>query len=280
VKFRVFGGKKDSNHSNKMSAKRTERIERMTAPGFLKKKQLGKKLTVVTAYDYPGARLVDAAGMDAILVGDSLANVVQGRNTTLPVTMEQMIYHAQMVMRAVRHAMVIVDMPFPTSQSGGTAALEAAARILQETEADAVKIEGGQSRLETIRTVVDAGIPVMGHCGFLPQSIRKMGGYKIQRDRQQLIDDVLAVESAGVFAVVLELVPPELASEISRMTTVPTIGIGAGGGCDGQVLVFHDLLGFSDALPPKHVKQYASIFETALSALEQFKRDVENGDFM
>ena len=262
-----------------MNAKRTDKIERMTAPGFLQKKQLGQKLTVVTAYDYPSARLVDAAGIDAILVGDSLANVVQGRNTTLPVTIEQMIYHTQMVMRAVKNAMVIVDMPFPTSQSGGTAAIEAAARILKETEADAVKIEGGQSRLETIRAVVGAGIPVMGHCGFLPQSIRKIGGYKIQRDRQKLIDDVLTVESAGVFAIVLELVEPELAAEVSRMTSVPTIGIGAGGGCDGQVLVFHDLLGFSEAPPPKHVKQYASIFETALTAIENFKSDVENGRF-
>jgi len=262
-----------------MNAKRMERIERMTAPGFLKKKQLGKKLTVVTAYDYPSARLVDAAGMDAVLVGDSLANVVQGRNTTLPVTIEQMIYHAQMVMRAVKNAMVIVDMPFPTCQSGAAIALEAATRILKETEADAVKIEGGQSRLETIRAVVEAGIPVMGHCGFLPQSIRKTGGYKIQRERRQLIDDVLAVESAGAFAVVLELVPPELAAEISRSTTVPVIGIGAGGGCDGQVLVFHDLLGFSDTPPPKHVKQYALIYETTLKALENFKSDVENGNF-
>ena len=262
-----------------MSAKRTERIGRMTAPGFLQKKQLGHKITVVTAYDYPSARLVDAAGMDAVLVGDSLANVVQGRNTTLPVTIEQMIYHAQMVIRAVKNALVIVDMPFPTSQSGGAVALETAARILKETEADAVKIEGGQSQAETIRTVVEAGIPVMGHCGFLPQNIRKMGGYKIQRDRQQLIDDVLAIEAAGAFAVVIELVPPELAAEISKMTAIPTIGIGAGGGCDGQVLVFHDLLGFADTPPPKHVKQYASIFDTALAALEKYKMDVENGDF-
>jgi 3-methyl-2-oxobutanoate hydroxymethyltransferase len=262
-----------------MSAKRTDRKERMTAPGFRQKKQLGKKLTVVTAYDYPGARVVDAAGMDAILVGDSLANVVQGRTTTLPVTLEQMIYHAQMVMRATKNAMVIVDLPFPTGQSGPTLALEAAARILKETEADAVKIEGGLSRAETIRTVVDAGIPVMGHCGFLPQNIRKMGGYKIQRDRQQLIDDVLAVEAAGAFAVVIELVAPELAAEVSQMTSIPTIGIGAGGGCDGQVLVFHDLLGFADTPPPKHVRQYASLYETALVALEKYKNDVENGTF-
>lgn len=262
-----------------MNAKRADRVGRMTAPKFQAKKQLGKKLTVVTAYDYPSARVVDAAGIDAILVGDSLGNVVQGRNTTLPVTMEEMIYHAQMVMRAVKNALVIVDMPFPSCQTGENAAIEAAARILKATEADAVKIEGGQSRIETIRAVVEAGIPVMGHCGLLPQNIRKMGGYKIQRDRQQLVDDVLAVEAAGVFAVVLELIPPELAAEVSQMTAVPTIGIGAGGGCDGQVLVFHDLLGFSENPPPKHVRQYASIYETALSALEKYKNEVENGDF-
>ncbi|MCL2622564.1 MAG: 3-methyl-2-oxobutanoate hydroxymethyltransferase [Planctomycetaceae bacterium] len=262
-----------------MNANQANSKERMTVPKFLQKKQLGKKITVVTAYDYPGARLVDAAGIDAILVGDSLANVVQGRSTTLPVTIEQMIYHAQMVVRAVKNAMVIVDMPFPTSQSGGAATLDAAARIFKETEADAVKIEGGQSRAKTIRTVVEAGIPVMGHCGFLPQSIRKMGGYKIQRDRQQLIDDVSAVEAAGAFAVVLELIPPEWGTEISKMIAIPTIGIGAGGGCDGQVLVFHDLLGFSDTPPPKHVKQYASIYEIALAALEQYKNDVENSLF-
>ncbi|MCL2117761.1 MAG: 3-methyl-2-oxobutanoate hydroxymethyltransferase [Planctomycetaceae bacterium] len=262
-----------------MNAQRTDRLERMTVPGFRQKKQQGKKLTVVTAYDYPGARLVDVAGMDAILVGDSLANVVQGRNTTLPVTVEQMIYHAQMVMRAVKHALVIVDMPFPTGQLGPSAALDAAARILKETEADAVKIEGGQSRMETIRTVVEAGIPVMGHCGFLPQHIRKMGSYKIQRDRQQIINDVLALEAAGAFAVVVELVAPELAAEVSQMVTIPTIGIGAGGGCDGQVLVFHDLLGFADTPPPKHVRQYASIFDTALTALENYKNDVEGGNF-
>ncbi len=262
-----------------MNAKRADRVGRMTAPKFQAKKQLGKKLTVVTAYDYPSARVVDAAGIDAILVGDSLGNVVQGRNTTLPVTMEEMIYHAQMVMRAVKNALVIVDMPFPSCQMGEIAAIEAAARILKATEADAVKIEGGQSRIETIRAVVEAGIPVMGHCGLLPQNIRKMGGYKIQRDRQQLVDDVLAVEAAGVFAVVLELIPPELAAEVSQMTAVPTIGIGAGGGCDGQVLVFHDLLGFSENPPPKHVRQYASIYETALSALEKYKNEVENGDF-
>ena len=251
----------------------------MTAPKFQNKKQSGKKLTVVTAYDYPSAKLVDAAGIDAILVGDSLGNVVQGRNTTLPVTIEQMIYHAQMVMRAVKNAMVIVDMPFPTCQMGENVAIEAAARILKETEADAVKIEGGQNRIETIRALVEAGIPVMGHCGLLPQNIRKMGGFRIQRDRQQLVDDVLSVEAAGVFAVVLELVPPELAIEVSQMAAIPTIGIGAGGGCDGQVLVFHDLLGFSETTPPKHVKQYASIYETALKALEQYKNDVENGIF-
>jgi len=262
-----------------MSAKRPERNGKMNVVKFQAKKQSGKKIPVVTAYDYPSAKVADAAGIDAILVGDSLGNVVQGRQTTLPVTLEQMIYHTQMVMRAVKNAMVIVDMPFPTCQMGEMKAVEAAAKIIKETEADAVKIEGGQNRMDTIRAVVEAGIPVMGHCGLLPQSIRKLGGYKIQRDRQQLVDDVLAIEAAGAFCVVLELIPPELAAEVSQMTAIPTIGIGAGGGCDGQVLVFHDLLGISDQQPPKHVRQYAKIYDLALSALENYKNDVENGEF-
>jgi 3-methyl-2-oxobutanoate hydroxymethyltransferase len=263
-----------------MSAKQSERAGKMTISQLQTKKQLGKKIPIVTAYDYPSAKVADSAGIDVVLVGDSLGNVVQGRQTTLPVTLEQMIYHAQMVMRAVKNAMVVVDMPFPTCQTGETKAIEAAAKIIKETEADAVKIEGGQSRIETIRAVIEAGIPVMGHCGLLPQSIRKFGGYKIQRDRQQLVDDVLAIEAAGAFAVVLELVPPELAAEVSQMTAIPTIGIGAGGGCDGQVLVFHDLLGFSERQPPKHVRQYANIYEIALAALEKYKNDVENGEFL
>ncbi|MDR1494343.1 MAG: 3-methyl-2-oxobutanoate hydroxymethyltransferase [Planctomycetaceae bacterium] len=262
-----------------MNEKQSESAGKMTVSRFQAKKRSGKKISIVTAYDYPSAKVADSAGIDVVLVGDSLGNVVQGRQTTLTVTLEQMIYHAQMVVRAVKNAMVVVDMPFPTCQIGGIQAIEAAAKIIKETEADAVKIEGGQNRIETIRAVVKAGIPVLGHCGFLPQNIRKLGGYKIQRDRQQLVDDVLAIETAGAFGVVLELVPPELAAEVSQTTAIPTIGIGAGGECDGQVLVFHDLLGFSENPPPKHAKQYAKIYEIALAALENYKNDVENGRF-
>lgn len=249
--------------------------DRMTVPQFRELKLSDRKITMLTAYDYVGAQLVDASGFDAILVGDSLGNVVQGRNTTLPVTVEQMIYHAQMVKRGTKRALVIVDMPFPSSQLGPEHAVATAARILKETEADAVKVEGGKNRAETIRAIVEAGIPVLGHCGLLPQNIKAMGTYKIQRNGEQILEDVLAVEQSGAFGTVLELIPADLAVDLTAKTAIPTIGIGAGKGCDGQVLVFHDLLGFSDRPAPKHVKPYANLYQTALDALTQYREDVE-----
>ena len=249
--------------------------DRMTVPQFRELKQADRKITVLTAYDYIGAKLVDEAGVDAVLVGDSLGNVVQGQNTTLPVTVEQMIYHAQMVKRGAKRALVIVDMPFPSSQLGPEHAVATAARILKETEADAVKVEGGKNRAKTIQAIVEAGIPVMGHCGLLPQNIKAMGTYKIQRNGEQILEDVLAVEQAGAFSIVLELIPADLAAGVTAKTMIPTIGIGAGKGCDGQVLVFHDLLGFSDRQAPKHVKPYAHLYQIALDALTQYREDVE-----
>jgi len=272
-------GTNDSREMKRFMEKRDEKNRRMTVPDFQKKKKAGQKLTVVTAYDYPGAKLVDMAGIDAILVGDSLGNVVQGRQTTLPVTLEQMIYHAQMVMRAAKHSLVVVDLPFPFCQTGPEKAVEAAATLLKETEADAVKIEGGQARAATIRAVVEAGIPVMGHCGLLPQNIRQFGNYKIQKDHRQMTDDVSAVEAAGAFAVVLELISPELAAKITESASIPMIGIGSGPHTDGQVLVFHDLLGLTDQLPPKHAKCYANLHEIALAAIKKYRNDVETGKF-
>jgi len=263
----------------KSEAKPLKNVDRVTIPVFRELKHSSRKISVLTAYDFPSAKLADEAGMDAVLVGDSLANVVQGRTTTLPVTLEQMIYHAQMVRRAVKRALIVVDMPFPTCQLGPKTAIESAARVLQETEVDAVKIEGGKNRAETIRAVVEAGIPVFGHCGLLPQNIKMTGGYKIQRDGKQLLEDVLAVEQAGAFAVVLELIPDDLAKELTAATSIPTIGIGAGKHCDGQVLVFHDVLGFSDRPAPKHVKSYAKLYQIAVEALRQYRDDVETGKF-
>ena len=235
---------------------------------------------VLTAYDFPSAAILDACGVDAILVGDSLGNVVQGRQTTLPVTLDQIIYHAEMVARAASRALVIVDLPFPFCQLGPKTATKAAARILKETQADAVKIEGGANRAATIAAVVEAGIPVIGHCGLLPQDVHRLGGYVVQRDQDRLLADVAAVEVTGAFGVVLECVTADIAAKATRKTGIPTIGIGAGSHCDGQVLVFHDLLGFSaDAKVPRHVKRYADLRQTIGDAVKQYVEEVQNGTF-
>ncbi len=240
-----------------------------------------RKIVMVTAYDYPSARLLDAAGIDVLLVGDSLGNVVQGKPTTLSVTLDEIIYHAEMVARAAETALVVVDLPFPCCQLGPEEAIRASARILKETQADAVKVEGGESRAGTIRALVDAGIAVMGHCGLLPQDIRKSGGYFIQRQREQLLRDVQAVQDAGAFGVVLECVGAGIAKEVSESIQIPTIGIGSGPGCDGQVLVFHDLLDYvpEDSHTPRHVKRYADLKSIIKTAIEQYARETREGVF-
>ena len=249
---------------------------KLTPPKFLELKQSGRKIVMLTAYDFPSAEILDGCGVvDAVLVGDSLGNVVQGRQTTLPVTLDQMIYHAEMVARAVSNALVVVDLPFPFCQLGPEAATKAAARILKETLADAVKIEGGADRGATIAAVVAAGIPVIGHCGLLPQAVRKVGAFVVQRDRERVLADVAAVESAGAFGIVLECITADIAAEATQVAGIPTIGIGAGPYCDGQVLVFHDLLGFSaDAKVPRHVKCYADLQQTIRNAVKQYAEDV------
>src|SRR3954447_3857155 len=216
---------------------------RITVPEFTGLKAAGQKISMVTAYDFAMAQLVDAAGIEGILVGDRMSMVVQGHDSTLPVTLDEMVYHAEMVGRAVEHALVVVDMPFPSFHLGSHRAIENAGRMLKEARCQAVKLEGGVEQAETIAALVSAGIPVMAHCGLRPQSVHTLGGYKVQRDEKQLIADATAAHEAGAFAIVLECIPRELAKKITEQVAIPTIGIGAGADCDGQVLVLHDLLG-------------------------------------
>jgi 3-methyl-2-oxobutanoate hydroxymethyltransferase len=251
----------------------------ITVPEFTALKAAGKKITMLTAYDYGMAQLVDSTGIEGILVGDTLSMVVQGHPSTLPVTLDEMIYHAEMVGRAVRHALVVVDMPFPSFHLGVHRAIESAGRILKETRCQAVKLEGGASQAEVIAGLVSAGIPVMAHCGLRPQNIHQLGAYRVQRDAEQLLDDAQAVEQAGAFAVVLECIPAGVAKRITATLRIPTIGIGAGAGCDGQVLVWHDLLGLTPCRLPRHVKEYADLKRTIVQAVSQYRDEVREGKF-
>ncbi len=234
---------------------------------------------MLTAYDYALAGLVDAAGIEGILVGDSLSMVVQGHATTLPVTLEEMVYHAEMVGRAVRHALVVVDMPFPSFHLGVHKAIENAGRILKGTRCQAVKLEGGSDQAEVIAGLVSAGIPVMAHCGLRPQSIHQLGGYRVQRDERQLLADAQAAEHSGAFAIVLECIPADAAARITAAVKIPTIGIGAGAGCDGQILVLHDLLGLNSGHTPRHVKAYADLSKTIIDAVGRYRDEVREGKF-
>jgi 3-methyl-2-oxobutanoate hydroxymethyltransferase len=253
--------------------------ERLTVPQLVAMKAEGRKISVLTAYDYPMAALVDAAGIDCILVGDSMSMVVQGHENTLPVTLDEMVYHAEMVGRAAQRALVVVDMPFPSNHLGAHHAVASAGRILKETRCQAVKLEGGAEQAEVIAALVAAGIPVMAHVGLRPQSVHQLGGYKVQRDEQRLLADARAAEQAGAFAICLECVPAALAAKITRAVKVPTIGIGAGAECDGQVLVLHDLLGLTAGRVPKFVKQYAQLGEAITAAVTRYRDDVRGGAF-
>lgn len=258
-------------------------MPKTTILDIYKKKAEGKKITMLTAYDYPTAQIVDQAGIDMILVGDSLGNVVQGKANTLPVTMDEMIYHTKMVARAAQTAMVVGDMPFLSYQTDKADAVRNAGRFLKEGSAEAVKLEGGSQVAETIRAIVNAGIPVMAHIGLTPQYVHLLGGFKVQgRDeaaREKILADARAVQDAGAFAVVLEAIPLSLAADIHQAVHIPSIGIGAGPGCDGQVLVIHDLLGLFDRFTPKFVKKYGNLREQALRAVKEYKQDVEGGQF-
>jgi 3-methyl-2-oxobutanoate hydroxymethyltransferase len=254
-------------------------IRPVTVPRFVKKKRDRQNITMLTAYDYPTARLLDEAGIDALLVGDSLAMVVQGHETTLPVTLNEMIYHGKMVARAAKRALVVVDIPFPINHHGVRATVKAAGKIIKRTGCNAVKLEGGAEQADVITALVTAGIPVMAHVGLRPQAVNVMGGYKVQRDREQLMADAVAAENAGAFSIVLECIPADIAKEVSDALSIPTIGIGAGAGCDGQVLVVNDLLGLTSGYVPSFVKQYADLAGQISSAASNWKEDVQSGAF-
>jgi 3-methyl-2-oxobutanoate hydroxymethyltransferase len=252
----------------------------ITVPGFMAAKSQNRKLVMVTAYDWLWAGIAEEAGVDAILVGDSMAMVVQGHSTTLPVTMRQMEYHATLVCRAVKRALVIVDLPFLSYQVSPRQAIRNAGRLLKRTGAAAVKLEGGVAQAETIRALVAAEIPVMAHVGLRPQAVHMLGGHgKLQRNGEQLLADALAAQQAGAFGVVLEMVPQLLAARLTQELRIPTIGIGAGPHCDGQVLVGPDLLGLTPGFRPKFLKQFGQLRDAALSAIRDYGSEVRDGSY-
>ena len=252
--------------------------KKITIPALHAKKQRGEPISMITAYDYPGALAVDEAGVDLILVGDSLGMVVLGYESTVPVTMEEMIIHTAAVKRGTKFAHIVGDMPFMSYQSGVKHAVRNAGRFLKEGGADSIKLEGGAEMTPTVKAIVDAGIAVMGHIGLTPQSASKLGGYRIQGKTRsgahKLLDDALALQAAGAYAIVLETTPARVSEFVSKQLTIPTIGIGAGAGCDGQVLVFHDLLGYFDRFSPKHNKRYANIRPIIVEAVKQYVGEV------
>jgi 3-methyl-2-oxobutanoate hydroxymethyltransferase len=251
---------------------------RITAPGIVEMKRKGEIITSVTAYDFPTARLADEAGIDILLVGDSLGTVVLGYESTLPVTVDDIVHHTKAVVRAKPRALVVADMPFMSYQASLEDAIRNAGRLIQEGGADAVKLEGGERVAEIVKKLVESGIPVMGHLGLTPQSVLTFGGYRVQArgeaDQERLAREARALETAGCFSLVLEGIPAKLGAEVSRSLTIPTIGIGAGPGCDGQVLVSHDLLGFYHGHQAKFVRRYAELNETVRDAYQRFVADV------
>lgn len=258
-------------------------MARVTIREFQRRKRAGEPIVMITAYDYPGARLVEQAGIDLILVGDSLGMVVLGYDSTVPVTLEEMIHHSRAVVRGTERALVVVDLPFMTYQLSAEEALRNAGRVMKEAGAGAVKVEGGAPVAETIRRMVQAGIPVMAHLGLTPQSVHQLGGYHVQgktpKAEAQLLDDAIAVEEAGAFALVLEAVPSELAGRVTQRLRIPTIGIGAGPACDGQVQVFHDLLGINDDFLPHHARRYGHVADAVRSAVRSYADDVRRRAF-
>lgn len=246
-------------------------------------KQNGEKIAMLTAYDYTSAKIIDQAGIDIILVGDSAANVMAGHETTLPITIEQMIYHAQSVVRAVKNPMVVVDMPFGTYQGNSKLAVSNAIKIMKEAEADALKVEGGSEIIESVLTIISAGIPVMGHLGLTPQSIHKFGTYNVrareEAEANKLIEDAISLEQAGCFALVLEKIPAEVGKRVAEILKIPVIGIGAGNGVDGQVLVMHDMLGLTQEFSPRFLRRYHDLHQEMLKAVQNYIKDVKDKDF-
>lgn len=256
---------------------------RVTTQTFQEMRAAGQPIAMLTAYDYTSARLLDAAGVDALLVGDSASNVMAGHETTLPITLGQMIYHAQCVVRGVSRALVVVDLPFGSYQGNSRRALASAIRVMKETGAHAVKLEGGEAVLDSVRRIIEAGIPVMGHLGLTPQSIYKFGTYKVRAREEEEADalraDIVRLEQAGCFAVVLEKIPASLAEELTASVSIPTIGIGAGAGCSGQILVTHDMLGLTHDFHPRFVRRYTDLGTTMGGAVAQYVADVRAGGF-
>src|SRR5262245_48620873 len=254
-------------------------VRRVTVPDFLAARSRGVRLTMLTAYDYSTARLLDAAGVDALLVGDSLGMVVQGNPHSLGVTLEEVIYHTRLAARGIRRSLLVADLPFMSYQVSPEQALVNAGRLVKEGGAHAVKLEGGARSAAAIAAITGADIPVMGHVGLTPQSVRRFGGFRVQRDEDKLLEDALATERAGAFALVVECVPAELARKVTAALRIPTIGIGAGAGCDGQILVTHDMLGLFDDLRPRFVKRYAELGQAVVRAAGEYCREVREGTF-
>ena len=256
-------------------------VRAVTTYRLTEMKQRGEKIAMLTSYDYSMAKIVDAAGVDVILVGDSAANVMAGYETTLPITLDMMIYHARSVVRAVSRALVVVDLPFGSYQGNSKVALDSAIRIMKET--DAIKIEGGEEILESVQRILSAGIPVMGHLGLTPQSIHKFGTYAVrakeEAEAEKLVRDARLLSDAGCFGIVLEKIPAALADRVTKEISAPTIGIGAGGGCDGQVLVIHDMLGINKGFSPRFLRRYADLHSVMTDAVERYVRDVKECDF-
>ncbi len=258
-------------------------VKKVTTHQLQEMKRRGEKISMLTAYDYTMAKIIDHAGIDVILVGDSASNVMAGHETTLPITLDQMIYHASSVVRAVDRALVIVDLPFGSYQGNSKEALTSAIKIMKESGAHAVKMEGGREIKDSIERILSAGIPVMGHLGLTPQSIYKFGTYTVrakeEEEAQRLLEDARILEESGCFALVLEKIPAKLAGEVAKSITIPVIGIGAGGGVDGQVLVTHDMLGMTHEFSPRFLRRYLNLYDSMSNAFQQYIKDVKSKDF-
>ena len=263
--------------------KQKKEVKKVTTHVLQEMKTAGEKISMLTAYDFTMAKIVDAAGIDVILVGDSASNVMAGHETTLPITLDQMIYHASSVVRAVDRALIVVDLPFGTYQGNSKEALNTAIRIMKESGAHAVKLEGGLEVTESIQRILTAGIPVMGHLGLTPQSIYKFGTYNVrakeEAEAKKLMEDAVAIEKAGCFALVLEKIPAKLAEKVAKKVTIPVIGIGAGGGVDGQVLVFHDMVGLNNEFNPRFLRRYLNLYDDIKGAVGNYIKDVKSKDF-
>ncbi len=261
----------------------TEDTRKVTTHRLIEMKKRGEKISMLTCYDYSMATIIDHAGMDVILVGDSASNVMAGNVTTLPITLDQMIYHGQSVTKAVKRALVVVDLPFGSYQGNSKEALNSAIRVMKETNADCVKMEGGAEIKESVQRILSAGIPIMGHLGLTPQSINKFGTYAVRAkeegEAQKLIEDAHLLEELGCFAIVLEKIPAELAGRVSKELTIPLIGIGAGPDVDGQVLVMHDMLGINKEFSPRFLRRYAGLYDIIHDAVQNYIKDVKEQDF-